>query len=163
MEHLKTSDPVAFETTQSMWCQSGALAGKVILVVDDSPEMTTLVADIFTAAGATVKQANCGSEAVLQIGGGEFDVLILDLSMPEISGYMILRFLKRSHPEFLARTIVMTATSPQDGQALAEVEKYQVASLFKPFAIARLVGTACRLVAPGKSTSVAGVPQLTRH
>jgi CheY-like chemotaxis protein len=146
MDLHEISNSAAAAEPQSILSTGGVWAGRTILVVDDFPEMTSLVADVFTNAGAKVRQVQRGADALPLLSRGAFDILILDLAMPQINGYLLLRFLKRRHPESLARTIVLTATNPGDHQALAELEKYQVATLFKPFAIAQLLRTACHLL-----------------
>jgi PAS domain S-box-containing protein len=77
---------------------TGALKSKFILVVDDSPETTEMLGKLLELEGAFVEMARSGAEALEIAGRKYFDLVISDISMPEMDGYQLLRQL-RALPE----------------------------------------------------------------
>ncbi|HVQ38159.1 MAG TPA: PAS domain S-box protein [Pyrinomonadaceae bacterium] len=74
---------------------SGALRSKFILVVDDSPESTEMLGKLLEIEGAFVDLARSGAEALTIADQKRFDLVISDISMPEMDGYQLLRELRR--------------------------------------------------------------------
>ena len=62
-------------------------ASETILVVDDMPENTTLLARILTSSSYQVQIANNGSDAIRQAQKSIPDLILLDISMPEMDGF----------------------------------------------------------------------------
>jgi PAS domain S-box-containing protein len=77
---------------------TGALRRKFILVVDDSPETTDMLSKLLQLEGAFVESARSGSEALEIAAKKRFDLIVSDISMPEMDGYELLRGL-RQFPE----------------------------------------------------------------
>jgi CheY-like chemotaxis protein len=77
-----------------------------ILVVDDEPDNLTLFAEILKSRGYEVVTAPSGAEAVRQIGAAEFQVVISDLGMPEMSGWDVVAAARKISPA--ARYIITT-------------------------------------------------------
>jgi signal transduction histidine kinase/CheY-like chemotaxis protein/ligand-binding sensor domain-containing protein len=78
-----------------------SLAGKKALVVDDNKNNLEILAHLLTAAGMDVVTLNKGSDVVpmLQIGNktrAPFDVCILDIQMPDVSGYEVAKEIRKS-------------------------------------------------------------------
>src|SRR5688572_16608379 len=65
-----------------------------VLVVDDEAAIRALVAKIVERAGYPVDTARDGAEAIEKLGGTEYAVIVLDLMMPNIDGYGLIRYLK---------------------------------------------------------------------
>jgi PAS domain S-box-containing protein len=74
---------------------TGALDKKSILVVDDSPETTEMLGKLLEMEGAFVETARSGLEALDVAAGKKFDLVISDISMPEMDGYQLLGKLRR--------------------------------------------------------------------
>ncbi len=64
-----------------------------ILVIDDNQETTTMLSKFFTAKGLTITIANDPMEGLNQIRENQFDVILLDVMMPIISGIGIIEIL----------------------------------------------------------------------
>lgn len=77
-----------------------------ILVVDDDAFFRVLCSDILTGAGFSVKTASNGAEAVGVIDESQFDVVITDLVMPDMSGLEVLQRSKQHNT--LSDVIVIT-------------------------------------------------------
>ena len=74
---------------------TGALYGTSILVVDDSIETTDMLSKLLEMDGAEVRTASGGREALELATESSFDLVISDISMPEMDGYQLLRNLRR--------------------------------------------------------------------
>ena len=73
---------------------TGALKAKFILVVDDSPETTEMLGKLLELEGAFVESARSGKEALEIARRKNFDLVISDISMPEMDGYELLQNLR---------------------------------------------------------------------
>src|ERR1051326_2251347 len=78
-----------------------------ILIVDDEPEMCSLLSDILKEEGFTTETAASGEQALSKMGDCDFSVVITDLNMKGMPGLELLREVKRTHPE--TNVIIMTA------------------------------------------------------
>ena len=68
-----------------------------ILIVDDEAELLEMVRAIFTRAGySRVLTAGSGAEALAVCTAGQPDIVILDVMMPGMDGFEVLRQLRRS-------------------------------------------------------------------
>jgi two-component system alkaline phosphatase synthesis response regulator PhoP len=66
-------------------------AGKRILIVDDDADMRLLLAEYFRRLGFAVEEQESGDAALEPALAGQFDCLILDVSMPGMSGLELLK------------------------------------------------------------------------
>lgn len=66
-----------------------------VLIVDDEPEITKLFEITLRKIGIKTKVANDGAEALRQIKRGRPDLVVLDLMMPGVSGFEVLKRLRR--------------------------------------------------------------------
>jgi CheY-like chemotaxis protein len=82
-----------------------------ILVVDDVADMRELLATILEHYGATVRVAASAAEALIAIEQFKPDLLISDIGMSDIDGYMLLRQVRQLPPERggLVPAIALTA------------------------------------------------------
>jgi CheY-like chemotaxis protein len=72
-------------------------AGRV-LVVDDSPALRETVADILSGGGYAVETAEDGLAALELLSHSSYDVVILDLAMPRLDGFEMLRRMEGDQP-----------------------------------------------------------------
>ena len=79
---------------------------KTILIVDDEAELLEMVRAIFTRAGyGRVLTAGSGAEALAVCTAGQPDIVILDVMMPGMDGFEVLREIRRtSHVPVLMLT-----------------------------------------------------------
>jgi len=84
-----------------------------ILVVDDSPFILELVKDILTREGYEVERAMNGHEAMLAIGETPPDLVLLDIIMPEMSGYQVCRLIRSDERLKSLPVVMMTAKDTQ--------------------------------------------------
>jgi len=79
-----------------------------ILVVDDEKIKRVTLADDLAAQGYDVVTAADGREALEQLGGGRFDVVVTDMKMPNVDGLELLKQIKQG-PMAEIEVIMMTA------------------------------------------------------
>jgi len=65
---------------------TGALRGMRVLVAEDNQINQMIIEDILGAVGVEVTIANNGFEAIEMLGNGVFDVVLMDIQMPEMDG-----------------------------------------------------------------------------
>lgn len=80
-----------------------------ILVVDDEPDITALVAYHLAKAGYRVSTASSGAEALRSASEERPDVVILDLMLPGVSGYDVLTELRSREETRDVGVILLTA------------------------------------------------------
>ncbi len=66
-------------------------AGKRLLIVDDDADMRLLLAEYFRRLGFQVEERESGAAALEPAVTGRFDCFILDVSMPGMSGFELLK------------------------------------------------------------------------
>ena len=82
-----------------------------ILVADDERSVRDLLVDILTDAGYVVVEAKDGSEAYDKTCGEMPDLVVLDVAMPTMDGFDVLRKL-RENPETEGLPVVMLTVLP---------------------------------------------------
>lgn len=115
------------------------LQGKSILVVDDDPDILTAITAGLADTGAKIETARDGSAAVTMAENNDFDLVILDIMLPQKSGFLVLEKLRQAKPpEQRPRVIMITGNQGHRHRQYAEalgVDEY----LNKPFRMERLL------------------------
>jgi CheY-like chemotaxis protein len=73
-----------------------SLGGASVLVVDDDPDNVELLSFAIQRVGGKVHSAKDGREALATLGGWLPDILLIDLSMPQMDGYELLATIRTS-------------------------------------------------------------------
>jgi CheY-like chemotaxis protein len=111
---------------------------KRILVVDDDENILSLERTILEQKGFDVTAAAGGAEALKLLSGQAFDLVLLDVMMPEIDGFTVCRKIKED-PR-LKDVPVIFLTAKGGGEALAEgFESGAVMYINKPFTANKLL------------------------
>jgi two-component system alkaline phosphatase synthesis response regulator PhoP len=106
-----------------------------VLVVDDEPQIVSLVRDHLVAAGFSVLSASDGPGALRAVGAGGVDLVVLDLGLPGLDGLDVTRGLRR---EGSVPIIMLTARSDESDK-LVGLELGADDYLTKPFSPKELV------------------------
>ncbi|MFO0994167.1 MAG: PAS domain S-box protein [Hyphomicrobiales bacterium] len=106
-------------------------AAKRVLVVDDEPEIVSLLRDILERAGHKVDEAEHGLEALARVGSTTYDAIFCDLRMPGLDGPGLRRQLLAQHPIYRERMIFVTGDLLDRGRAVADLEGCPI--IEKPF------------------------------
>lgn len=109
----------------------------VVLVAEDDAAIRKLICAVVRKQGVDVVSASDGAEAILRTQESAFDALLLDLMMPNQSGWAVIERLSVEQSPLLARTVVITAASDREIGHLPE----QTRVLRKPFDLRELVRT----------------------
>ena len=116
--------------------QAEGSAGPRILVVDDEPRIRDFVSRALETAGYVVDAACSGAEGLRQAVAGDYDLIILDLIMPDLDGRVFLTQLLRERREqgVLVLSCLADVTTKVDCLELG-AQDY----LTKPFSLAELL------------------------
>ncbi len=85
------------------------LMNEVILVVDDDPDSLEVAETLLTFCGANVITADGGQEGYIQAIEKQPQFIISDLSMPEVSGWQMLKLLKADDRTKQIPVVALTA------------------------------------------------------
>src|SRR3569833_1504485 len=89
-----------------------------ILVVDDEPNLVRMMELVLGSKGHQMIVAHNGEEALARVAEQKFDLILLDIMMPRVDGYEVVRRL-RADPDYASIPIIMLSAKAQD----ADVEK----------------------------------------
>ncbi|SHO64200.1 hybrid sensor histidine kinase/response regulator [Algoriphagus zhangzhouensis] len=115
------------------------LTGKKILLVDDDPVGIQYLSQILNYFGAETSLYDGGAAFRDKFNGEDFDLAILDIQMPEFSGFDVIEMLK-NHQTYLGQPILaMTANVfVEEKEKMKQIGFSDI--LFKPFQEMSLVG-----------------------
>jgi DNA-binding response OmpR family regulator len=107
-----------------------------ILVADDEPGIRAFVGRALAAAGYTADFAATGAEALRQALSNSYDLVILDLVMPDLSGQVVLERLLAVHPE---QSVLVLSCRADVASKVDCLERGAQDYLTKPFSLAELL------------------------
>src|ERR1035437_689649 len=81
-----------------------------VLVVDDEETIRNAVIEALSGEGYDVTGSPCASDAITKIVQSRFDVALIDILMPDLSGFDLIRVMGKLCPE----TILIVLTAMQD-------------------------------------------------
>ena len=111
-------------------------ARRRILIVDDDRALRFVLSELLSDAGHTVDQAADGREALRRLDTGAFDIVLLDIGLPDMSGLDVLTHARSvSSPPIV---VMMTADDTPE-TLLAAVRQQAYRYLRKPFAPTAIV------------------------
>jgi CheY-like chemotaxis protein len=111
---------------------------RCILIVDDDPSIRRLLLTYLRRSGFTLREAQNGREALETMRAGEADLVVMDLRMPEVSGWDVLGERAADAALRLIPVIVITANNVRD-VAPGLADQNVAAVLAKPFDLAVLL------------------------
>lgn len=119
---------------------------KLVLIVDDAALVRAYYRQALEAAGYDVDEALNGLEALEKVLMRSFDLLIVDVNMPQMDGMTFLRTLRAKELPLAATPALVTSTEsgPQDiAAARAAGANYYAVKPLKPQALTELAGLLC--------------------
>ena len=84
----------------------------LVLVVDDQPQNVKLLHQVLTMSGYDVTTAASGQEALAKVTAENPDMVLLDVVMPQMSGYEVCRRLRADRATELLPVVMVTALDP---------------------------------------------------
>jgi DNA-binding response OmpR family regulator len=124
------------ESTLGSKNQSSRFAAMRILVIEDEIPLSRHIASALIEAGHDPIVTHDGETALVEIEGGSFDLLVLDVGLPGMDGFEVLRRLRAKHMSH--RVLILTAR----GELNDRVTGLQLGAddyLAKPFAMQELL------------------------
>ncbi|MFY9585875.1 MAG: response regulator [Actinomycetota bacterium] len=103
-----------------------------VLIVDDEPDARTVLFHTLRGAGHTVTEAADGETALKKLKRTRFDLVVLDIMMPRMSGYEVLEKIRAMPSRAKTPVIVVTARHDPEG-VQREVEIGATDHIAKPF------------------------------
>ena len=100
-----------------------------ILIVDDDRELAQMLTEYLTAEGFTTKVAHDGSAALNQLANSKYDLVILDVMLPSLNGFDVLRSLRQT----LSVPVIMLTAHGTDVDRIVGLELGADDYLAKPF------------------------------
>ncbi len=88
-----------------------ALQNRHILVAEDNEANQFVIRELLSRAGATVEIAENGDEAIQKLALHPFDLVLMDMQMPDVDGLEATRRIRASHPDPLLPIIALTANA----------------------------------------------------
>jgi len=117
------------------------------LIVDDSKVMREMVVACLRAhEGLAFTHASSGLEALEKLSLQAFDVVVLDLNMPDIGGYEVIEFI-RGQDKLISLPILVVTTRGDEGSRARALAAGATRFLTKPFAPEALLGEVRSLIA----------------
>jgi DNA-binding response OmpR family regulator len=113
-----------------------APAARRILVIDDEPKIGSFIGRALTSAGYLPVNAAGGSEGLRQALASDFDLIILDLVMPDVDGWSVLDQVLRARPE---QAVLVLSCVGDVATKVSCLERGAQDYLTKPFSLAELL------------------------
>jgi diguanylate cyclase (GGDEF)-like protein len=103
-----------------------------ILIIEDDPELQRVLVAGLTTAGYTITTASTGEEGLRLAARQSFDLIMLDLLLPDIDGWTLLRLLRERNQTVTTPTMLVSSLN----QASEKVRGFQLGAddyVTKPF------------------------------
>jgi DNA-binding response OmpR family regulator len=114
----------------------GEVVKQRVLVIDDEPRLLMLMQRLLSAANYEVTAASTGSKGLHEATTGRYDLVILDLMLPDLPGETVLEHLLAARPD--AKVLVLSSVS-DIARRVGVLDNGAVDFLAKPFAGAELL------------------------
>lgn len=129
-----------------------SLKGLQILAIDDEPDNLELLTFMLEQQGAIATAMSSAQAALSEVAQRSFDLLVCDISMPDLDGYQFIRQLRQRSPQRGGQipAIALTAYAGEYNQQQALAAGFQT-HLAKPMDLTALVQAIVELVGQAKS------------
>jgi CheY-like chemotaxis protein len=124
---------------------------QTVLVVEDSPDIAALEAELIVAGGRRAMVALDGGEALAILEGTSVDLILLDLNLPQLSGQEVLERLN-AQPRLSNIPVVVVSANLVSFRAAPQV----VGIVAKPFGIAEFADSIDRALRSRRTAGVDG-------
>ena len=106
-----------------------------VLLVEDSPSLSALYSEYLRAEGGNVTHVQCGNDALEELRHSSFDLFILDIQLPDVSGLEVLPRIQEQDP---ASVVIMITAHGTIDVAVEAMRNGAFDFLVKPFDAKRL-------------------------
>lgn len=121
--------------------------GKRILLADDSPVIQTLSKKIFHGQGYELKGFKSGAKVISEIEANDYDVIILDIILPEVSGMELAKQIRQLSDKKKASTPIIAISGNYKNYSKADFDEVGINDyLIKPLDYDALVSAVKKYV-----------------
>ena len=124
------------------------VVGAEILVVDDEPSIRQLLNRVLTIEGYNVETSDNASDALKKLQSKKYDLILLDIRLPGMSGIELYQRIQKMAPFFTKRVVFVTG-SIMGPDTRAFIEETQASCIMKPFNINQLKREVNRILEQG--------------
>ena len=110
-----------------------------ILGIDDNPDINELLNTILTASGHEYSSVTSGRDGVKLIQQNKYDLLLLDIAMPEFSGLDVIEALRKEKLMEKQKIVIVTASAVTEGEIEELLKNGVEKCIRKPLDIDHLV------------------------
>jgi DNA-binding response OmpR family regulator len=103
-----------------------------ILVIDDDPDLLLLLSKMLARIGASARAVETGREGLALLENEPFDLLVLDLMLPDIDGFEVLRQV-RAEPRYDAMPVLILSARGETSAVSRGIELGADSYLTKPY------------------------------
>ncbi len=121
-----------------------------ILGIDDNADLLQLSEIALTSGGYEYTGVDRGIEGVEEIRNGNYDLVLLDLSMPEMSGLDVIDALEKEGILNKQKIVVFTASPPTDEDVKSLLERGLHSVIRKPLDVDVLLDHVAKIEAEFK-------------
>lgn len=118
--------------------------GGRILIVEDDDECRDIMSDILRDEGYLVRGVPDGSSALAELGGGGYDLILLDLWMPQMDGGAF-RDAQLRDPRMASVPVIVLSAGPRE-----ELAALGLPSIRKPVRLDALLSAVRRAIGEGR-------------
>jgi CheY-like chemotaxis protein len=100
-----------------------------VLVIDDDPSARHVVSSLLTSLGYECQMAADGRTGLVRFDEGDWDLVLTDLVMPQVSGWDVIEAIRRHTPTMP----IIAITAHDDPAVIQRASEWQVPVILKPF------------------------------
>jgi two-component system, OmpR family, KDP operon response regulator KdpE len=106
-----------------------------LLIVDDEPQIQRFLRPSLTAAGYHVQQALTASVALKALAERDFDLILIDLGLPDLDGKDLIRVIRQKH----MTSIIVLSAREEEQEKIEALDAGADDFVNKPFSIGELL------------------------
>jgi signal transduction histidine kinase/DNA-binding NarL/FixJ family response regulator len=134
-----------FLSNDTLEINQEVLSGRRVLIVDDDAMNRLLGEIILEGFNMEVQLAADGNEAIEILGKDNFDIILLDIHMPEVSGPLVARYIRQEKKDHELKILAVTADMDRE-----EMDRYLEEGIddyiIKPFREASMFNKLCQML-----------------
>jgi len=111
---------------------SERVAGARILIVDDEPAVLQLLSRVLAEDRHHVETAGNAADALNRLKNGKYDLVLLDIKLPEMSGIELYKHLQKLSPS-LAKAVIFVTGDVMGADTREFLDRTKALHLAKPF------------------------------
>ena len=102
---------------------SGSKSSPIRFIIDDDPLNSELMDKILSKLNHNITTANNAKDALKEIRSSKFDLVLLDIIMPDVNGIELLQKIKKNNDYYETPIIMLSALDDADGDSFWYVYK----------------------------------------